>query len=174
MTFMIIWGHYHRSIKEEQSNWVVEEMDHRQSSSLNANIIKSMTSGIMMRIDWVNLANWRWKSFREQDRNFLIGTVWMTSNSKVMDHWLRFESKMRRSPWSRQLILVPRHRAESEINTLAAYLIFVIFFTRAKFLENKIYTKKRVNYDKIHRKLLIFCVITAKYTVNCQFFALNL
>ena len=54
------------------------------------------------------------------------------------------------------------------------YLIFVIFFTEAKFLENKIYTEKRVNYDKIHRKLPIFCVITAKYTVNCQFFALNL
>ena len=35
-----------------------------------------------------------------------------------------------------------------------AYLIFVIFFTQAKFLENKIYTKI--------------------YTVNCQFFALNL
>ena len=34
--------------------------------------------------------------------------------------------------------------------------------------------KKRVNYDKIHSKLPIFCVITAKYTVNCQFFALNL
>ena len=48
------------------------------------------------------------------------------------------------------------------------------FFTRAKFLENKIYTKKRVNYDKIHSKLPNFCVITAKYTVNCQFFALNL
>ena len=31
-----------------------------------------------------------------------------------------------------------------------------------------------VNYDKIHSKLPIFCVITAKYTVNCQFFALNL
>ena len=54
------------------------------------------------------------------------------------------------------------------------YLIFVIFFTRAKFLENKIYTKKMRNYDKIHGKLPIFCVITAKYTVNCQFFALNL
>ena len=27
--------------------------------------------------------------------------------------------------------------------TKAAYLIFVIFFTRAKFLENKIYTEKR-------------------------------
>ena len=54
------------------------------------------------------------------------------------------------------------------------YLIFVIFFTQANFLENKIYTEKRLNYDKIHRKLSIFCVITAKYTVNCQFFALNL
>ena len=48
------------------------------------------------------------------------------------------------------------------------------FITEANFLENKIYTKKRVNYDKIHSKLPIFCVITAKYTVNCQFFALNL
>ena len=28
-----------------------------------------------------------------------------------------------------------------------AYLIFVIFFTYAKFLENKIYTEKRVNYN---------------------------
>ena len=55
-----------------------------------------------------------------------------------------------------------------------SYLIFVIFFTLAKFLENKIYTEKRVNYDKIHSKLPFFCVITAKYTVNCQFFALNL
>ena len=35
-------------------------------------------------------------------------------------------------------------------------------------------TKKNVNYDKIHSKLPIFCVITAKYTVNCQIFALNL
>ena len=31
-----------------------------------------------------------------------------------------------------------------------------------------------LNYDKIHSKLSIFCVITAKYTVNCQIFALNL
>ena len=39
-------------------------------------------------------------------------------------------------------------------------LIFVIFFTRAKFLENEIYTeKKRVNYDKIHRKLPIFALL---------------
>ena len=56
------------------------------------------------------------------------------------------------------------------------YLIFVIFFTRAKFLENKIYTEKmrklRQNtqkvanflryYGKIHRKLPIFCVKSVK------------
>ena len=30
------------------------------------------------------------------------------------------------------------------------------------------------HYGKIHSKLQIFCVITAKYTVNCQTFALNL
>ena len=30
------------------------------------------------------------------------------------------------------------------------------FFTQAKFLESKIYTEKRVNYDKIHSKLQIF------------------
>ena len=29
-----------------------------------------------------------------------------------------------------------------------AYLIFVISFTQARFLENKIYTEERVNYDK--------------------------
>ena len=29
-----------------------------------------------------------------------------------------------------------------------SYLIFVIFFTQARFLENKIYTEERVNYDK--------------------------
>ena len=28
------------------------------------------------------------------------------------------------------------------------YLIFVIFFTQTRFLENKIYTEERVNYDK--------------------------
>ena len=33
------------------------------------------------------------------------------------------------------------------------------FFTQAKFLENKIYTEKRVNYDKIHRKLPTFALL---------------
>ena len=53
------------------------------------------------------------------------------------------------------------------------YLSFFLHwqnFWRIKFTPKK----KRVNYDKIHSKLPIFCIITAKYTVNCQFFALNL
>ena len=41
-----------------------------------------------------------------------------------------------------------------------SYLSF--FFTQAKFLENKIYTEKRVNYDKLHSKLPIFCVKSVK------------
>ena len=53
-----------------------------------------------------------------------------------------------------------------------SYLSF--FLHEQNFLRIKFTPKKRVNYDKIHRKLPIFCVITAKYTVNCQFFALNL
>ena len=40
------------------------------------------------------------------------------------------------------------------VGRVQAYLIFVIFFTQAKIFENKIYTEI--------------------YTVNCQFFALNL
>ena len=55
-----------------------------------------------------------------------------------------------------------------------AYLIFVIFLHRQNFWRIKFTPKKRVTYDKIHSKLPIFCVITAKYTVNCQIFALNL
>ena len=52
------------------------------------------------------------------------------------------------------------------------YLSF--FLHEQNFWRVKFTPKKRVNYDKIHSKLPIFCVITAKYTVNCQFFALNL
>ena len=52
------------------------------------------------------------------------------------------------------------------------YLSF--FFTQAKFLENKIYTEKMRKLRQNTQKIAIFCVITAKYTVNCQFFALNL
>ena len=53
-----------------------------------------------------------------------------------------------------------------------SYLSF--FLHGQNFWRIKFTPKKRVNYDKIHGKLPIFCVITAKYTVNCQFFALNL
>ena len=52
------------------------------------------------------------------------------------------------------------------------YLSFSLH--RQNFWRIKFTPKKHVNYDKIHSKLPIFCVITAKYTVNCQFFALNL
>ena len=47
----------------------------------------------------------------------------------------------------------------SIFDVLMAYLIFVNFFTGAKFLENKITPKKRVNYDKIHSKLPIFALL---------------
>ena len=52
-----------------------------------------------------------------------------------------------------------------------SYLIFVIFLHGQNFWRIKFIPKKRVNYDKIHSKLPFFWVITAKYTVNCQFFA---
>ena len=39
-------------------------------------------------------------------------------------------------------------RKLSKTNPMGPYLIFVIFFTQARFLENKIYTEERVNYDK--------------------------
>ena len=54
------------------------------------------------------------------------------------------------------------------------YLIIVIFFTLTQFLENKIYTQKTRKLRQNTQKIANFCVITAKYTVNCQFFALNL
>ena len=52
------------------------------------------------------------------------------------------------------------------------YLSF--FLHEQNFWRIKFTPKKTVNYNKIHSKLPIFCGITAKYTVNCQFFALNL
>ena len=66
----------------------------------------------------------------------------------------------------------------------APYLIFVIFFTQAKFLENKIYTEKNRKlqqntqkianflryYSKIHSKLPIFRVKSVKiYTGQKKF-----
>ena len=70
------------------------------------------------------------------------------------------------------------------LNWVYTYLIFVIFFTRTKFLENKIYTEKtrklRQNtqkianflryYGKIHSKLPIFRVKSVKiYTGQKKF-----
>ena len=40
--------------------------------------------------------------------------------------------------------------------TVNTYLIFVIFFTRTKFLSKKIYTEKRVNYDKWIDKIAFY------------------
>ena len=45
------------------------------------------------------------------------------------------------------------------MQNMETYLIFVIFVTRAKFLEKKIYTEKRVNYDKVHSKLPMFALL---------------
>ena len=77
-----------------------------------------------------------------------------------------------------------RKRDIFQLSKMLAYLIFVIFFTRAKFLENKIFTKKtRIlrqktqkianflrYYGKIHSKLPIFCVKSVKiYTGQKKF-----
>ena len=56
------------------------------------------------------------------------------------------------------------------MNKAEAYLIFVIFFTQATFLENKIYTEKRVNYDKLHSKLPILRVDYDKLHSNLPIF----
>ena len=49
-----------------------------------------------------------------------------------------------------------------------SYLIFVIFLHEQNFWRIKFTTKKCVSYGKIDSKLPIFCVITTKYTENCQ------
>ena len=46
------------------------------------------------------------------------------------------------------------------LGTHTSYLSF--FFTQAKFLENKIYTENRINYDKLHSKLQIFRIKSLK------------
>ena len=57
---------------------------------------------------------------------------------------------------------------------MKAYLIFVIFFTQAKFLESKIYIEKRQFLPIFDN----FCQFTPKFALKnanfCQFFALNL
>ena len=44
------------------------------------------------------------------------------------------------------------------MNSAWEHTSYLSFFTQAKFLENKIYTEKRVNYDKLHSKLPILRV----------------
>ena len=51
------------------------------------------------------------------------------------------------------------------------YLIFVIFFAQAEFLENKIYTEERQFLPIFRQFLPIYIEI---YTQKRQFFALNL
>ena len=41
------------------------------------------------------------------------------------------------------------------------------FFTQANFLENKDYTEKRVNYDKLHSKLPILRINYGKLPIFC-------
>ena len=45
-----------------------------------------------------------------------------------------------------------------------------LVFTQAKFLENKIYTEKRIKYDKLHSKLPIFRVKSLKIYTRQSFF----
>ena len=60
----------------------------------------------------------------------------------------------------------------NKISHLGSCLIFVIFFTRVKFLENKIYTEKRQFFRvKSVQKNATF---SRKICRKCQFFALNL
>ena len=63
-------------------------------------------------------------------------------------------------------------RGGKGIDAHTSYLSF--FLHEQNFWRIRFTLKKRVNYGKIHNKLPIVCVITAKYTVNCQIFALNL
>ena len=85
-----------------------------------------------------------------------------------------FFQRRREGPSLSRIPSIRRNRAAAS-ESLQDYIPFIChFFTQKIFLENIFTPKKRVIYDKIHSKLPIFCVITAKYTVNCQFFALNL
>ena len=75
--------------------------------------------------------------------------------------------------FSRKKALKSHSKVKSQqyrTHTLFTYLIFVIFLTQAKFLENKIYTEIRVNYDKLHSKLPILRVKYNKLHSKLQIF----
>ena len=120
-------------------------------------------------------------------RNIFATSLFISKISTWTQHVNRLFCEEKRNNKERKIISIYRNLLNGW-NAINSYLIFVICFTRAKFLENKIYTEKTRKlrqktqkianflryYGKIHSKLPIFCVITAKYTVNCQYFALNL
>ena len=97
-------------------------------------------------------------------------TCWRWWSRSASCCW-RSRSRGRDSHWQAGSTRV---KCELFLSKFFSYLIFVIFLHRQNFWRIKSTPKKRVNYDKIHSKLTFFCVITPKYTVNCQFFALNL
>ena len=83
------------------------------------------------------------------------------------------ESEIRRvSRWETEAVEAAAAHNVATLHTHTSYLSF--FLHEENFWRIKFTPKKRANYGKIHSKMPIFCVITAKYTVNCQFFALNL
>ena len=56
------------------------------------------------------------------------------------------------------LKVVVNQNENLELNLCLTYLIFVIFFTRAKFLENIIYTEKTRKLRQNTQKIAFFCV----------------
>ena len=91
-------------------------------------------------------------------------------------HWLHSVSFVQ-FPWPLLAIncILTNYFIYSTAYTAYTHTWYLSFFLHGqRFWRIKFTPKKRVNYDKIHSKLPIFCIITAKYTVNCQFLALNL
>ena len=110
-----------------------------------------------------------WGLFTEKDEVSPLCISSTSTKSEVEKNFSRW------SWWSRRRRRRPRRRSKFGQVAIADHTWYLSFVLHEQnFLRIKFTPKKRVNYDKIHSKLAIFCVITAKYTVNCQFFALNL
>ena len=72
----------------------------------------------------VVVTNLMYDNWKEFDDSYVCDRVGLDVGGLiVMTTFNKFISRLLRTPW--------------------AYLIFVIFFTQAKFLDNKIYTQKR-------------------------------
>ena len=100
---------------------------------------------VTKKVGFVSADSWRvWKSTASLDSvdRTSVSQIQFSfpheNNTLIYVRLLRFSHNIMILPW--------------------AYLLFVIFFTQTKFLENKIYTEKRVNYDKLHSKLPILRV----------------